>query len=87
LVRSTELVTVRLPGFGSGGVCATAGRGSRNENAAVTSGRHTYFDTNDFDNIDPPIWERRVSALASAPVAQRMSKMDATVCSNDDVRE
>jgi hypothetical protein len=58
LVRSTELVTVRLPGFGSGVLCAAAGLAGKNDNAAMTSGRYTYFDTKDFENIDPPIWEK-----------------------------
>src|SRR5262245_541133 len=85
-----ELVTVRLPGFGSGagfGSCAAAGRTIRTETAATTSGRHTYFDTKGFENIDPPIGnDARERGWASAPVARRTSKMDATARAGSGVR-
>src|SRR5258705_2298172 len=73
-----ELVTVRLPGFGSGafcagGSCAAAGRASRKEHAAVSASRHTNFDTNDFEFIDPPLDMRveRGRASALVPTAEQ----------------
>src|SRR3954468_15086538 len=68
-----ELVTVRLPEFGSGafcaGSCAAAGRASTKEHATVSASRHTNFDTNDFEFIDPPLDMRVERGRASAPVA------------------
>jgi hypothetical protein len=53
-VRSTELVTVRLPEFGSGAVCAAAGCTESSANVAAATDSHTYFDTKTFETIDPP---------------------------------
>src|ERR1043165_2154155 len=61
-----ELVTVRLPGFGSGAFCAAAGRAATIAMAAAASGRHTYFENKGFETIDPPIWNGRVSACGVA---------------------